>query len=83
MKRGKYEATVADLKRKSPLLADYKFTLSIFAVGHGGTVPQCTVDAINDILIPAVAAILLMRGITTHISKHNANIAYARFGGSF
>jgi hypothetical protein len=39
MKRGeKCEATVADLKRKSPLLVGYKFTLSIFAVGHGGTI---------------------------------------------
>jgi hypothetical protein len=52
MKRDKYEATVADLKRKSPLLAGYRFTHSIFAVGHGCTVPQCTVDATNDIPSP-------------------------------
>jgi hypothetical protein len=83
MKRTKYEATVADLKRKSPLLKGYRFTLSIFAVGHGGTIPQCTVDAINAIPIPAEAANLLMRRITTNIARHNANIIHARFGDSF
>ena len=72
MKREKYEATVADLKRKSPRLNGYKFTLSIFAVGHGGTIPQCTVGAINAIPISAEAANLLMRRITTRISKFNA-----------
>ena len=67
----------------APGLAGYYIHYVVFAVGHAGTVPKCTVDAVRAIPVPSDEANVLMRAVIATVSKHNANIVQARYGRHF
>jgi hypothetical protein len=67
----------------APGLAGYYVHYAVFAVGHAGTVPKCTVDAVRAVPVPSDEANVLMRAVIAAVSKHNANIVRARCGRHF
>jgi hypothetical protein len=70
-KFAKYRPAVAAFKAAHPALADYDCAISVFAVGHAGTVAACTVKAILNIPMPPDAAAVLIRAVVAAVSRHN------------
>jgi hypothetical protein len=83
LKFAKYRPAVEAFKAAHPQFADYDFVISVFAVGHAGTVPECTIAAILNIPMPPDAAAVLVRTVVAAVSRNNANIIRARFRNNF
>jgi hypothetical protein len=83
LKFAKYRPAVNAFKAANPKFADYDFVISVFAVGHAGTVPKCTIAAILNIPMPPDAANVLVRTVVAAVWRYNGYIVRARFRNNF
>ena len=64
----------------NPEFANYDYVISVLAVGHAGTVPECAIAATLNIPMPPDAAAVLLRNVVAAISRNNnGNIVRAGF----